>query len=55
MKFCELLKTEAYIAVNAGLGNSDEAMAEVQYTNGDENTPMGKLRASNGHAQTMES
>ena len=49
MKFCELLNTEAYIAVNAGLGNSDEAMAEVQYTNGDENTPMGKLRASNGH------
>ncbi|MBK7133502.1 MAG: alpha-L-arabinofuranosidase [Bacteroidales bacterium] len=49
MKFCELLNTEAYIAVNAGLGNSDEAMAEVQYTNGDVNTPMGKLRASNGH------
>ena len=41
MKFCELLNTEAYIAVNAGLGSSDEAMAEVQYTNGDENTPMG--------------
>jgi len=49
MKFCELLNTEPYIAVNAGLGNSDEAMAEVQYTNGDINSPMGKLRASNGH------
>jgi alpha-L-arabinofuranosidase len=24
-------------------------MAEVQYTNGEENTPMGRLRASNGH------
>ena len=49
MRLCELIKTEAYIAVNAGLGNSDEAMAEVQYTNGDENTPMGKLRSANGH------
>jgi len=48
MKLCELIKTEPYIAVNAGLGNSDEAMAEVQYTNGDENTKMGKLRTANG-------
>jgi alpha-N-arabinofuranosidase len=49
MRLCELIKTEPYIAVNAGLGNSDEAMAEVQYTNGDENTAMGKIRTSNGH------
>lgn len=49
MRLCELIKTEPYIAVNAGLGNSDEAMAEVQYTNGDDTTPMGKLRTSNGH------
>ncbi len=51
MRFCELLNTEPYIAVNAGLGNSDEAMAEVQYTNSDESTPMGKLRAANGHPE----
>jgi len=49
MRLCELINTEAYIAVNAGLGSSDEAMAEVQYTNGSEDTPMDKLRASNGH------
>jgi|WetSurMetagenome_2_1015567.scaffolds.fasta_scaffold06307_2 alpha-L-arabinofuranosidase len=49
MRLCELIKTEPYIAVNAGLGVSDEAMAEVQYTNGEVNTPMGKIRASNGH------
>jgi len=49
MRFCELINTEAYIAVNAGLGSSDEASAEVEYTNGDVNTPMGKLRAANGH------
>lgn len=51
MRLCELIKTEPYIAVNAGLGSSDEAMAEVQYTNGDENTMMGKLRTSNGHGK----
>jgi alpha-L-arabinofuranosidase len=49
MRLCELIKTEPYIAVNAGLGNSDEAMAEVQYANGDEHTAMGKMRTSNGH------
>jgi alpha-N-arabinofuranosidase len=49
MKFCELVNTEAYIAVNAGLGNSDEAMAEVQYTNGSADSPMGKIRMQNGH------
>jgi len=51
MKFCELINTEPYIAVNAGLGNSDEAMAEVNYTNDDQDTPMGKLRALNGHSE----
>jgi len=51
MKLCELINTEAYIAVNAGLGSAHEAMAEVQYTNGSDNTPMGKVRAANGHAK----
>jgi alpha-L-arabinofuranosidase len=49
MRLCELINTEPYIAVNAGLGNSDEAMAEVEYANGNENSPMGKLRSVNGH------
>jgi alpha-N-arabinofuranosidase len=49
MRLCELINTEPYIAVNAGLGSSDEAVAEVQYATGAETTPMGKLRASNGH------
>lgn len=51
MRFCELINTEAYIAVNAGIGTSDEAMAEVQYTNGGPETPMGKLRTKNGHQE----
>ncbi len=51
MKFCELVNTEPYIAVNAGLGNSDEAMAEVLYTNSSQDTPVGKLRYANGHPE----
>ncbi|MGB8489847.1 MAG: alpha-L-arabinofuranosidase C-terminal domain-containing protein [Bacteroidales bacterium] len=50
MRLCELLGTEPYIAVNAGLGSSDEARAEVEYTNGPADSPMGKLRTANGHA-----
>ncbi len=51
MKFCELVNTEPYIAVNAGLGNSDEAMAEVLYATGGQDTPVGKLRSANGHPE----
>ncbi|MCU0361724.1 MAG: hypothetical protein MUE32_00050 [Bacteroidales bacterium] len=51
MRFCELLNTEAYIAVNAGLGNADEAMAEVAYTNAPADSPMGRLRTRNGHRE----
>jgi alpha-L-arabinofuranosidase len=51
MTFCKLVNTEPYIAVNAGLGDSKQAKEEVEYTNGSVETPMGKLRASNGHAE----
>ncbi len=48
IRFCEILNTEPYIAVNAGLGHSDDARQQVEYCNGAETTPMGKLRISNG-------
>ena len=51
MTFCKLLNTEPYIAVNAGMGNAQQAMQEVEYCNGSAETPMGKLRASNGNAE----
>lgn len=51
MTFCKLLNTEPYIAVNAGLGDSQQAKQEVEYTNGSAETTMGKLRAANGHAE----
>ncbi|MCX5683007.1 MAG: alpha-N-arabinofuranosidase, partial [Planctomycetota bacterium] len=51
MRFCELVNTEAYIAVNSGLGDTKSAADEVQYANGAADTPMGKLRAANGRAE----
>ncbi|HUW92617.1 MAG TPA: hypothetical protein VMV74_05600, partial [Bacteroidales bacterium] len=39
MTFCKLLDTEPYIAVNAGLGNSEQAKQEVEYCNGGSETP----------------
>jgi len=54
MRLCEIINTEPYIAVNAGLGSAEEAMAEIQYANGDKDTPMGKLRALNGHPESWD-
>jgi alpha-N-arabinofuranosidase len=49
MALCSLIGTEPYIAVNAGLGGVQAAAQEVEYCNGSAETPMGRLRASNGH------
>jgi DUF1680 family protein/alpha-L-arabinofuranosidase len=51
MELMELIRAEAYIAVNTGRGTVEETAAEVEYCNGDINTPMGKLRAENGHPE----
>ncbi|MBE6335014.1 MAG: alpha-L-arabinofuranosidase [Bacteroidales bacterium] len=48
IRLCELLETEPYIAVNAGLGGTKMATDEVEYANGEATTPMGKLRVQNG-------
>jgi len=47
---CRELNAEPFIAVNTGLGSVKEAAEEVEYTNGNLDTPMGKWRAENGHA-----
>ena len=49
--FCRLLGTEPYIAVNSGLGGVQNAVDELQYANGAAATPMGALRAKNGHPE----
>ena len=51
MTMCKLLGVEPYITVNAGTGDDWSAAELVEYCNGDASTPMGKLRAANGHPE----
>lgn len=52
MELMEILETEPFIAVNTGLGTVDEVAEEIEYCNGAIDTPMGKLRAENGHPES---
>ena len=54
MTFCRILGTDPYIAVNSGLGGVAVAAAEVEYANGAASTPMGELRAQNGHPEPFK-
>ena len=49
MTVCKLIGVDPYITVNAGFGDAHSAAEEVEYINGAVNTPMGALRARNGH------
>lgn len=49
MTLCQLLEIDPFICVNAGLGDARSAAEWVEYANGSEATPLGKLRAENGH------
>ena len=51
MTFCRTLNAEPYVVVNSGLGQVAGAVEELQYANGSTATPMGKLRAQNGHPE----
>ncbi|MGA2482901.1 MAG: alpha-N-arabinofuranosidase [Candidatus Acidiferrales bacterium] len=51
MALCRLLDVEPYITVNAGFGDAWSAAQYVEYANGAVTTPMGRLRAANGHPQ----
>jgi DUF1680 family protein/alpha-L-arabinofuranosidase len=51
MELMEIIGAEPYIALNTGKGTAEEAAQEVEYCTGDINTPMGKLRAENGHLE----
>jgi hypothetical protein len=52
--FIRELNTQPFIALNAGLGSAESAAQEVQYVNGASDTPMGKLRAANGHPEPLD-
>ncbi len=51
MDLCQEIDTEAFIAVNTGQGGVEAAAEEMEYVNGNAETPMGKRRAENGHPQ----
>ena len=51
MELMEMIKSEPFIAVNTGLGTIEEVAEEIEYCNGSKDTPMGKLRAKNGHPE----
>jgi len=55
LTLCELVDAEPYIAVSAeNEGDIQLAADEVQYLNGTADTPMGRLRAANGHPQPYQ-
>lgn len=51
MAFCRAVGCEPMICINAGTGTSEEAARWLEYCNGDADTPMGRLRAQNGHPE----
>ena len=51
---CKLINTDPFIAVNTGLGTVEEVAKQVEYCNSPQGTPMGKLRAENGHPEPFE-
>ena len=51
MTLCRLLDVEPYVTVNAGFGDAWSAAQLVEYANGAVTTPMGRLRAANGHPE----
>ena len=51
MTLCRLLGTEPMMTVNSGFGDDYSAAQHVEYCNGSADTPMGRLRAANGHPE----
>jgi len=49
--FCREVGAEPLIVVNSGFGDAHSAAEELEYANGDVDTPMGRLRALNGHPE----
>jgi alpha-N-arabinofuranosidase len=51
MTFCDEIGTEPLVVVNSGQGDVQSALEELEYANGGPDTPMGRLRAKNGHPE----
>jgi len=48
LKWCEVVDTEPYLALNFGTGTLDEALGWLEYCNSDKNTYYANLRRKNG-------
>src|SRR5208337_366685 len=48
---CRLINIDPYICVNSGFGDAHSAAEWVEYCNGSAQTPMGRVRAANGHPE----
>jgi alpha-N-arabinofuranosidase len=51
MTLCRLIGIDPYMCVNSGFGDAFSAAQWVEYCNGSVLTPMGRLRAANGHPE----
>jgi len=51
VQFCRLVDAEPLLCVRVSRRNPQDAADQVQYFNGGADTPMGALRAKNGHAE----
>jgi alpha-N-arabinofuranosidase len=51
VQFCRLVGAEPLLCVRVSQRKPEDATAQVQYFNGGMDTPMGALRAKNGHAE----
>lgn len=54
LTFFDLIQVDPLLNVNAGFGDAYSAAQWVEYVNGSVLTPMGKLRAINGHPQPYQ-
>jgi alpha-N-arabinofuranosidase len=51
MDLMQKIGAEPYVSVNTGLGTVEDVAKEIEYCNGSTDTPMGQLRAANGHPE----
>jgi hypothetical protein len=51
LRLCEYIDAEPILTVNMQTGDTGLARRMVEYANGDTTTPMGSLRAQNGHSE----
>lgn len=49
MEWCKVVGTEPYLCLNMGTGTLEDALAWVEYCNGDKGTYYANLRRQNGH------